>query len=286
MNLKEKIEFAIWMCQHNHNIALTGSLMLYLRYFDKDKDFFLGREPEDIDFIVDTNDEDEYDFILPPFIEKVETKMSDYDGYEVLARFWYKGTKIEFIETPRFRYDEEYFSSNWYREYKDNTERIKDFCNDFYVFHTCHKNIRLALVSDLVEAKEKYIQEDKNEEYIEKTKEDLNKIYPLLKENYKDEYITILKFYLKKGWYYKKLTEDDARKLLEKIIWDKEVANCKEHEKWYDYIKKITHDWQDKYIEFEKLKDKWYNGERFHVDYKEEKILNKLIYGYEIPFEI
>jgi len=287
MSLKEKIELALWLCEHNHNIALTGSLMLYLRYYDKKNDsFFLKREPQDIDFIINANDEDCDNLVLPPFIEKVEVEMSSFEGYEVLARFWYKGTKVEFIETPYFRYDKEYISYDWYRDYKDKDTELRKFCADFYNFHYHHSNIRLALTCDLITAKQKYIEEDKNEEYINKTKEDLNKILAIYNDYYKDEYNTIIKFYLEKGWYFKALNEDIGRKFVENLIWKNEVSNYESRELWYDYITKIDHNWQDQYIKFKKSQDHWYEGHRFCVGYDEQKLIDKMIYGYEIPFEV
>lgn len=288
LTLKEKIELALWLCNHNYNIALTGSLMLYLKYYDKKNDsFFLGREPQDIDFIMDANDEDCDNLVLPPFIEKAEIKMSEYDGYEVLARFWYKGTKVEFIETPRFRYDKDYINYDWYRDYKDKEEANRHFYEDFYNFHHNHYNIRLALTCDLINAKQEYIKVDKNEDYINKTKEDLKKIYSIYDKYYKDEYNTIIKFYLEKGWYYKARSEDEARKFVEDLIWKNEVSNYECREVWFNYIKAIDHNWRDQYINYRKSQDRFYEGYRYgSVGYDEQKLIDKMLYGYDIPFEI
>ena len=148
LTLEEKIELALWLSSHNSNIALTGSLMLYLRQQPrKIEDFVLKREPQDIDFIVNaSDDEDKYNLVLPPFIDKIETQFSDYDGYEVLARFWYRGTKVEFIESPHFRYDEDFVDGSWYG-------RKNTFVQDFAFFHNHHYNIRLSLICDLIVAK-------------------------------------------------------------------------------------------------------------------------------------
>ena len=63
MTLERKLELAMWLCEHNYNISLTGSMMLYIRWIQQNgntlDNFYLGREPQDLDFIV--NVEEEYE---------------------------------------------------------------------------------------------------------------------------------------------------------------------------------------------------------------------------------
>lgn len=285
MTLEKKIELAIWLCEHNPNVALTGSLMLYLRWKldpnNKGKDFYLDREPQDLDFIVyiDEDDYDEYGFCLPPFIEKVEEKYSTLTGYDVLARFWIDGVKVEFIETPYFRYDEEFIGTSWFRP----GEGSKGFMNDFRLFHAHHKNIRLAFISDLINAKETYVKEDKNLDYISKTKKDLIILKDYLNGIYKDDYFKILKTYINKSLYLKHNYEDKSRKMLEKIIYDYEVNNDTSKENWYKYISNLDHNWHNQYNHLESLKG---NITCYSTTRNEEKLLEEIVYEYKIPFEV
>lgn len=279
LTLEEKIELAIWLCEHNSNLALTGSLMLYLRQRPKKiEDFILKREPQDIDFIINASDEDaKNELILPPFIEKYETQFSDYDGYEVLARFWYRGTKVEFIESPHFRYDKDFVGSSWYGN-------KKSLAQDFSSFHNHHYNIRLALISDLIVAKKSYIEVDKNEDYLNKTKKDLELLNNFYQKSYKDEYVTIIKSYLDHSWYYSKKTTDLGRKFIEQLIWKYEVSNYESREEWYKYIINIDHNWHEAYIEYRRKRDPYYSKYGYGIDYEEQKMIDKMIYSYNIPF--
>ena len=95
MNLEKKIELAIWLCEYNPNIAITGSMMLYLIWIQKKdhnlENFYLGREPQDLDFIVNVEDDFDYDSILTqPFIKDEERVESEITGYPILKRFYCK----------------------------------------------------------------------------------------------------------------------------------------------------------------------------------------------------
>lgn len=135
LTFNQKLEVAAWISEKN-NAAITGSIMLRLIGIE------LGREPQDIDIIIEDTDPD--DIILPPLCTDVEFKTEH--GYQVLKRCYFLGTKIEFIVVDKLKY-------------KKHT--IGD------------KSIDIAYVEDLYLAKIGYVANDSNEDYIEKTKKDI-----------------------------------------------------------------------------------------------------------------
>lgn len=154
LTIDEKLKLAEWFCKYNPNIALTGSLMMYILTKDTG-DYPFDREPEDIDFIVDymqlcSDDLWDREFVIPPFSINVE-KTREVDNYPVMKRIYYKGTKIEFLYGSQYR-------TRFYKTKHNNKK---------YEFS-------LGLPVDLYAAKQMYLLEDKNEEYIEKTRKDLN----------------------------------------------------------------------------------------------------------------
>jgi len=286
LSLEKKIELATWLCEYNHCIALTGSMMLYLRWIKKPgnslENFYLGREPQDLDFIVNTEEcfEDEMSLTLPPFIEGLESQDSKFDSYPILKRFYLDGTKVEFIEMPHFRYTWEtipHFGDKGFKfeDIKESIERLKRGQGD----------IRLALITDLYAAKARYIEEDENKEYIEKTKNDLFLLNPILKEVYFDEYLTIIESYLSNSWYDSHKYVDDGRKLSESMIKKLIVDNDPNKEKWFEYITKINHDYIQQFKNWYKnTKDRFYDS--YGYSYQMKQTINKLLYAFEIPFEL
>lgn len=285
MTLEKKIELATWLCENNHSIALTGSMMLYLRWIKKPgnilENFYLGREPQDLDFIVNTQEyfEDEINLTLPPFIEGLEEKDSDYDAYPILKRFYLDGTKVEFIEMPHFRYTWENIP-----RFGDKGFKFEDIRQSIERLRRGEGDIRLALITDLYAAKAKYIEEDENEKYIEKTKNDLFVLNPILKEIYFDEYLTIIESYLDNSWYDYKKYEDIGRKLSESMIKELIVGDDPIKQKWFDYITKIDHDYIYKFKSwYQNTKDRFYDS--YGYSYQMKKTIEKLLYAFEIPFE-
>lgn len=149
MTYEQKRELAEWMVRANDECMLiTGSIML------KEAGIDLGREPQDIDLITDIEEVD--GMIFPPFFE-VEELEKDDDGYVVLARGYWQGVKIEVIYEPDF-YE----------------IMMSGDCVDGYGYAT----VKSALV-----AKRRYVDEDENADYIEKTKRDIEIIKRWLNNN-------------------------------------------------------------------------------------------------------
>lgn len=147
MTYEQKRELAEWMVRENGECMLiTGSIML------KEAGIDLGREPQDIDLITDIEDVDEMTF--PPFIEMEKVEIGN-DGYPVLARGHWQGVKIEVIYDPHFH--EMMSSGN---------------CVDGY-----------ATVKSALDAKIRYLGEDENADYIEKTKRDIEIIEEWINNN-------------------------------------------------------------------------------------------------------
>lgn len=297
MTLNEKIELAVWMCQHNNFLALTGSLMIYMKYGN-----ILGREPHDIDFIVDVEEYlEDYSLILPPFITKTEDDYSNSTGYDVLKRFWIGDTKIEFIEANHFRYHEDYVGRD---KYGKSNGIHKDFLEEFNASRSHNYNIKYALLSDLIDAKKQYFEEDENKEYLDKTYKDLQILEPILdlKDNYTREYrglgkyqdklgITnletdyyqIIKGYITECWYSKTFEEDKSRKYIENKINDKFVKNNPENKEWFNFIQTINHYTKNNIFDKITNNDTCYNN---YLSYKMKNILETLIYEHKIPEEI
>lgn len=233
MNLEKKIELAIWLCEYNPNIAITGSMMLYLRWIQKKdhnlENFYLDCEPQDLDFIVNVDDDFDYDSILtPPFIKDEERVESEITGYPILKRFYYEDVKVEFIEATHYRYTDEYMP------YKFDNSKFStySFLRDFY----STRNIRLALVTDLYAAKLQYIKDDDNADYIEKSKQDVNKLDVIMKERYLDEYFVIINSYLKNDWCHDKRVNDYGRDVAENLI-EKYIVTDSTKTEWLNYLK-------------------------------------------------
>ena len=149
MTYEQKRELAEWLVRANDECMLiSGSIML------KEAGIDLGREPQDIDIITDIEDVD--DMTFPPFFE-MEKVESDNDGYTVLARGHWQGVKIEIIYEPHFY---EIMSSG--------------DCVDGY-----------ATVKSALDAKKRYMDEDENADYIEKTKRDIEIIEGWINNNKK-----------------------------------------------------------------------------------------------------
>lgn len=285
MNLEKKIELAIWLCKYNPNIAITGSMMLYLRWIQKKdhtlENFYLGREPQDLDFIVNVDDDFDYDSILtPPFIKDEERVESEITGYPILKRFYYEDVKVEFIEAPHYRYTEEYIP------YKFDNLRFStcSFLRDFYANSIGKSNIRLALVTDLYAAKLQYIKNDDNADYIEKSKQDVNKLDMIMKERYLDEYFVIINSYLKNDWCHDKRVNDYGRDVAENLI-EKYIVTDSTKTEWLNYMKAIDHNYLSYFSEwYRREKDRYYSS--MWYTYEVEKYIEDLIYEFKIPFKI
>ena len=285
MTLEKKLELAIWLCNNNPNIALTGSMMLYLRWIQKKdhnlENFYLGREPQDLDFIVKVDDDFDDDSILtPPFIKDDEIVDSEITGYPILKRFYYEDVKVEFIEATHYRYTDEYIPLKF-----DNSKfTTSSFLRGFYSNRSGKGDIRLALVTDLYAAKLQYIKDDDNADYIEKSKQDVNKLDMIMKERYLDEYFVIIKSYLKNSWYHDKRVNDYGRDVAENLI-EKYIVIDNTKKEWINYLKAIDHNYLSYFSE-------WYRREKdgFHSStlytYEVEKYIDDLIYEFKIPFKI
>lgn len=140
---QQKLELAKWIAHHN-NGAITGSIML------RERGIELGREPNDIDIVVSDTAPD--DIVLPPLCNKKEIEEND-NGYDVLARCYFLGLKIEFITD-----DEEVGKSQYIK--------FNNYC-------------KFATIDGLFKAKMDYLRNDSDKPYIKKTKRDIEII-----ENY------------------------------------------------------------------------------------------------------
>lgn len=92
LSFEEKLELSNWLAEsfslHGVYVKLTGSMLLK-------RLGIIDREPQDIDFIIaDISSNIQY-YTLPPFSKEVE--FEDEDGYRVLKRFYWLGTKVEII---------------------------------------------------------------------------------------------------------------------------------------------------------------------------------------------
>lgn len=149
MTYEQKKELAEWMVRANDKrMLITGSVML------KEAGIDLGREPQDIDLITDIEDVD--DITFPPFFELEEVE-SNNDGYDVLSRGHWQGVKMEVIYEPRFR------------EIKESGD--------------CVVGYEYATVESALDAKKRYVDEDENADYIEKTKRDIEIIERWINNN-------------------------------------------------------------------------------------------------------
>jgi len=142
LSYKEKLELADWMIKSfsaYYHITLTGSMLLK-------KLGIIDREPQDIDFVIEKVWVDE-DYILPPFAKEVEFEKED--GYRVLKRFYWLGTKIEVI------HDE---------DLADN------------IFRLNQEEADIKIVEGILKAKKSYLETETRPDQIVKHTEDIPKI--------------------------------------------------------------------------------------------------------------
>jgi len=245
LTLDEKIELAYWIIDHNNNVALTGSLYVYLKCKELNIPYPLDREPQDIDILVNydkVKDDEEFPvcFCLPPFIEEVEMNKLDFD-YPIIGRFTYRGTKIEFLYSDNFRSkftETKEFVLNRNRGYRD----IKYW--DF------------GLMFDLIGAKQYFMKIDSNPEYLNKTRNDIDKLFNMINESnydWESEYIEILKYYIINNKSLKTY-KDYGRICIEGWIWDNIVKGDSELIKWFSLVSSIDVDFiknnKDKFTQF------------------------------------
>lgn len=245
LTLNEKIELAYWIIEHNNNVALTGSLSIYLRCKELNIPYPLDREPQDIDILVDydkVKEDEEFPvcFCLPPFMEEIEMNKQDFD-YPIIGRFMYKGTKVEFLYSDNFRsqfLETREFVLNRNRGYSD----IK-----YWEF---------GLMFDLIGAKQYFMKVDSNTEYLNKTHNDIEKLFNMINESnydWESEYIAILKYYIINKKSLKKY-KDYGRITIEGWIWDNIVKGDSELVKWFALVSSIDYDFvknrKDKFTQF------------------------------------
>lgn len=143
LSYKEKLELADWIAEvfslNNVYVMLTGSMLL--------KNLgIIDREPQDIDFIIADIWESE-GFVLPPFSKEVEFEKED--GYSVLKRFYWLGTKIEIIHDKNLVYK---------------------------VFRLNQDEANIKIVEGILKAKKSYLETETRPEQIAKHTEDIPKI--------------------------------------------------------------------------------------------------------------
>lgn len=290
-NLEDKIELANWLDRHNHQVALSGSLMLYLYYQHNNWKFPLEREPRDIDIVVDYDtmvNDDEFigDFCLPPFMEEVDIKDVNGDGYPVIKRFKFYGLKIEFLYS--YHYRSKYYHISYLKLAKVNgKEKLVKGVKDW----------NWSIIFDLLGAKYQYIKDDSNEQYINKCKDDIEKICESLYENnfnWEDEYIDILSHWIYKKLYFdgndirnewKERQEFDwGRYAAEQYIKKYIVKDNLELQKWFEFIQKFDYKKLQEIKEKEKIEDK---GGKLIYSFddilpEDNNILEKIIINKEI----
>lgn len=140
LSFEEKLELADWFEEvssiYGIYIALTGSMLLK-------KLGIIDREPQDIDFIVQKR-VTHANYQILPFSREVE--FDEEDGYRVLKRFYWLGTKIEMIQD----------------------EKLID---DFFFEVT-----DIEIVEGILKAKKSYLETETRPEQIAKHTEDIQKI--------------------------------------------------------------------------------------------------------------
>lgn len=142
LSYEEKLELADWMIEsfsHYCHIYLTGSMLLK-------KLGIIDREPQDIDFIIENIWQGE-DYILPPFSREVEFEKKD--GYSVLKRFYWLGTKIEVIHDEDLAYN---------------------------IFRLNQEEADIKIVEGILKAKKFYLEKETRPDQIAKHTEDIPKI--------------------------------------------------------------------------------------------------------------
>ena len=144
LSYKEKLELADWIAElfslHGVYVMLTGSMLLK-------RLGIIDREPQDIDFIIADISSNLKDYTLPPFSNEVE--FEDEDGYRVLKRFYWLGTKVEII------HDEE----------SGNVELWEDA-----------EDADIEIVEGILKAKKSYLETETRPDQIAKHTEDIPKI--------------------------------------------------------------------------------------------------------------
>lgn len=144
LSFEEKLELADWISElfslHGVYVILTGSMLLK-------RLGIIDREPQDIDFVIADISSNLKDYTLPPFSNEVE--FEDEDGYRVLKRFYWLGTKVEII------HDEE----------SGNVELWED-----------GEDADIEIVEGILKAKKRYLETETRPEQIAKHTEDIPKI--------------------------------------------------------------------------------------------------------------
>lgn len=143
LSFEEKLELADWLAElfslSSADIYLTGSMLLK-------KLGIIDRETQDIDFIIKNVWEVE-DYMLPPFSREVE--FEEKDGYSVLKRFYWLGTKFEIIHD------------------KNLVESI---------FWSNQEETDIKIVEGILKAKKSYLETETRPDQIAKHTEDIPKI--------------------------------------------------------------------------------------------------------------
>lgn len=245
LTLNEKIELAYWIIEHNNNVALTGSLSIYLRCKELNIPYPLDREPQDIDILVDydkVKEDEEFPvcFCLPPFMEEIEMNKQDFD-YPIIGRFMYRGTKVEFL-----------YSDNFRSQFLETRELILNRNRGYRDV----KYWEFGLIFDLIGAKQYFMKVDSNTEYLNKTHNDIEKLFNMINESnydWESEYIEILKYYIINKKSLKKY-KDYGRICIEGWIWDNIVKGDSELVKWFTLVSSIDYDFvknrKDKFTQF------------------------------------
>lgn len=188
LTYEQKKELAEWIADRNFG-AVTGSIML------RERGVELGREPNDIDIVVEECiDPDDID--LPPLVYDKQTKVGE-DGYTVLARCWFFGTKIEFIS------------------------------DDIALKHSTSEGLKTkyCAVEDLLKAKKNYIELDDHAEYVEKSKQDIRII-----EEYQKQF-PIIRYKVSNNGYLEKMVSES--KAGDKFIFTPiSMMDFNEQEEW------------------------------------------------------
>lgn len=144
LTYEEKLELSGWISElfrlHGVYVMLTGSMLLK-------RLGIIDREPQDIDFIIADISSNLKDYTLPPFSNEVE--FEDEDGYRVLKRFYWLGTKVEII------HDEE----------SGNVELWED-----------GEDADIEIVEGILKAKKSYLETESRPNQIAKHTEDIQKI--------------------------------------------------------------------------------------------------------------
>lgn len=144
LSFEEKLELADWIAKlfslNGVYVTLTGSMLLK-------KLGIINREPQDIDFIKSDNPNYYQVEILPPFSKEVE--FEDEDGYSVLKRFYWLGTKIEVIHDEELKHE---------------------------VFWADSEEGDIKIVEGILKAKKSYLETETRPDQITKHTEDIQKI--------------------------------------------------------------------------------------------------------------